>query len=135
VSATATVRGVVSALAGAFVVLLVLLGLLFVVLGDAGAGWDDPANRATRTVALLAVGALAAAVGAGIGAWQAALGGAQSARDAVLAGAAGPAAVALLGGIALATPSIGGAFGAATEALVVGGAAVAGAVLIGRRLE
>jgi hypothetical protein len=131
----ATVRGVISALACAFVALVALLGLLFVVLGDAGPDWNAAASSAMRTVALLAIGALAAGLGAAIGAWQAALGGAQSASAAVLAGAAGPTAVAVIGGVALATPSAAGIFAAATEALVVTGGAFAGAALIGRRLE
>jgi hypothetical protein len=133
--AVATLRGVLSSLVCALVSLVLLLGLLFVVLGTAGPDWNDAASSATRTVALLAIGALAAGLGAAIGAWQAALGGAQSARAAVLAGAAGPTAVAVLGGVALATPSAAGVFGATIEALVVGGGALAGAVLIGRRLE
>ena len=134
-TAVAALRGVVSALACAFAVLVLLLGLLFVVLGNAGPDWHDAANEVTRTVALLAIGALAAGLGGGIGAWQAALGGAPSARAATLTGAAGPAMVALVGGIALAAPTPAGVFGALVEALVVGGGALAGAALIGRRLE
>jgi hypothetical protein len=134
-SATAAARGVVSALVSAFVALLALLFVVYVALGTAGPDWDASASSAARTVALLAVGALAAALGAAIGAWQAALGGAQSASAAVLAGAAGPTAVALIGGIALARPSVAGIFGATIEALVVTGGAFAGAALIGRRLE
>ena len=134
-TATAAARGVLSALACALFALVALLALLFVVLGDAGPDWDDPASKVTRTVALLAIGAVAAGVGAAIGAWQAALGGAQTARAAVLAGAAGPAAVAVLGGVVLATPTPAGVFGALLETLVVAGGAVAGAAVIGRRLE
>jgi hypothetical protein len=134
-TAVATVRGVLSALACGFVALVLLLGALFVVLGNAGPDWNGAAGGAARTVALLSVGALAAALGAAIGAWQAALGGVESAGAAVIAGAAGPAAVAVVGGIALATPSVAGVFGAVVEALVVSGGAFAGAALIGRRLE
>src|SRR6187200_2077268 len=118
-TAVATVRGVLSALVCGFVALMALLGLLFVALGNAGPDWNAAAGGATRTVALLAIGAIAAALGAAIGAWQAALGGVQSAGAAVISGAAGPTAVAVIGGIALATPSGAGIFGAAIEALVV----------------
>jgi hypothetical protein len=134
-TAVATARGVLSALTSGFVALVALLGLLFVALGNAGPDWSGGAGGGARTVALLAIGALAAALGAAIGAWQAALGGVQTAGAAVIAGAAGPTAVAVLGGIALATPSVAGIFGAVIEALVVTGGALAGAALIGRRLE
>jgi hypothetical protein len=135
VIAVATLRGVLSALAVQFVTLVPLLGLVFLSLGTAGADWDDPAGRVSRTVVLLGIGALAAGIGAAVGAWQAALGGAQSARSAILAGASGPAAVAVLGGAVLATPSAAGIFGAVLEAIVVTAGAVAGAAAIGRRLE
>jgi hypothetical protein len=135
VTAVATVRGVLSALAVQFVTLVPLLGLVFLSLGNAGADWDEPAGRVSRTVVLLGIGALAAGIGAAVGAWQAALGGAQTARAAILAGASGPAAVAVFGGAALATPSAAGIFGAALEAIVVTAGAVAGAAAIGRRLE
>ncbi len=134
-TAVAAVRGVVSALACAFVALVVLLGVVFAVLGTAGPDWDAAASGITRTLALLAIGAVAAGLGAAIGAWQAALGGAETARAAVLAGAAGPTAVAVVAGAAMATPSAAGVFGALVEAVVVAGGALAGAAAIGRRLE
>jgi hypothetical protein len=127
----AAVRGATSAIATALLALVPLVGFVFAVLGDAGPNWSDASPRATSVVALLAVGALAAGAGAAVGAWQAALGGAPTARAAVLAGAGGPALGVVLAAVALP----GGVFGAVVVVMVVGGASVAGATAIGRRLE
>jgi hypothetical protein len=117
------------------IALVPLVGVVFVVLGDAGPDWSDAPRRVTSVAALLAVGALAAGAGSAVGAWQAALGGAPTARSAVLAGAAGPALAVLLAASALATGTATGILGAVLVVAVVIGASFAGATAIGRRLE
>ena len=131
----AAVRGAVSAALAALVILVFLVALVFAALGDAGPDWADGGRKATVVIALLIVGALAAAAGGAIGAWQAALGGAHSARDAVIAGAAGPALGGLLVTILQARGSAGGIAVALLELLVFAAAGLAGAAMIGRRLE
>jgi hypothetical protein len=112
---------------------IVAVGFVAAVVGNAGPGWD---NRLALTGVLFTVLWCAAAAGAGaVGAWQAAEGGAPHPAAARLAGAIGPVVL-----IVLASVSALGGDGASSGAVVVEAvvevaAAILGAGALARRLE
>jgi len=115
--------------------LIVLVALVALLLGDAGPDWRATGTWAGTVVMLTAVNALSAGLGGGVGVWQAATGGAQSRREALLAGC-GPLVLVATGlTLMFIEVSLGGVVAALGSIVASAAGALAGGVLVARRLD
>ena len=128
-------RGAGTGLVAGAVAGLVLLGFAFVLIGDAGADWEDSSAQVSVVVVLMVAAGLAAATGAAAGTWQAAMAGAPTKRAAMAVGAAGPFVPGALYLLLNLEASAGYVLGVVLGVLALGAGAAAGAWWLGRRLE
>lgn len=127
------VRGAAAGAGAMIAAVLVAVGFVAAVVGDAGPGWGD--HAALTGVLLTVVWCLAAGVAGATGAWQAAEGGAPHAGAARLAGALGPSLLIALVSIAALGGDWPSAGVVAVEGVLEVAAAIAGAAVLARRLE